>query len=242
MVVERLKSLGVIHRVEPFTARVGAGDRVGQNIVASVPAMQASSTLLLGAHLDRVARGQGVVDNGASCAVLLELIARFLARPLEKTTITVVFFDLEENGLLGSRSYFQTLDPKALPSKAMNLDIFGYGDTLFVSPSKNGPLIASLGKAASEGAFPMRTVPMAQYPPSDHQSMALAGVETLGIALIDGTEIDSVVGRRGAPPRILTIIHSDADTMNQIREKDIAVATSILENTIRILDNDTPER
>jgi aminopeptidase S len=193
--------------------------------------------LLLGAHLDRVASGQGVVDNGASCAVLLELIARFRARPLEKTTMTVVFFDLEENGLLGSRNYFQSLDPKALPSMAMNLDIFGYGDTLFVTASKEGPLLASLGKAASEGAFPVRTVPMAQYPSSDHRSMAQAGAETLGIALIDGAEIDAVVGRGGAaPPRILTIIHSDADTMNQIREKDIAAATSILENAIRILD------
>jgi hypothetical protein len=58
----------------------------------------------------------------------------------------------------------------------------------------------------------------------------------MGIALIDGGEIDSVVGRGGAPPRILTIIHSNADTMSQIREKDIAVAIPILENTIRGLD------
>jgi len=75
VVVERLKALGVTHRVEEFTARVGAGDRAGRNIVATVPAAQPSKALLLGAHLDRVAPGQGVVDNGASCAVLLELIS-----------------------------------------------------------------------------------------------------------------------------------------------------------------------
>jgi len=163
-------------------------------------------------------------------------------RPLANTTLTVVFFDREENGLLGSRNYFQTLDPKALPSMAINLDIFGYGDTLFITASKDGPLRTALEKAASERALPLRSVPMAQYPPSDHQSMAFAGVETLGVALIDGAEIDSVLGKGGTLPRILTIIHSDGDTMSQVREKDIVAAIPILENTIRNLDAATPAR
>ena len=242
--MERLNRLGVGHRIQEFTARAGVEDRVGHNIVATLPGKQASSTLLLGAHLDRVPRGQGVVDNGASCAVLLELINRFRSRPLQKITLTFVFFDLEENGLMGSRSYFQTLDLAALPSTAMNLDIFGYGDTLFVTSSReNGELLSSLRKAAFEFAFPVRDAPMAQYPGSDHQSMARAGVETLGIALIDGNEIDSVLaftGRGPAPPRILTIIHTDRDTMEQVRDRDMAAALPVLENTIRMLDSDTP--
>ena len=42
--------------------------------------------------------------------------------------------------------------------------------------------------------LPVRDVPRASYPGSDHQTMMSAGVETLGIALVDSTEIDGTVG------------------------------------------------
>jgi Zn-dependent M28 family amino/carboxypeptidase len=152
--------------------------------------------------------------------------------------VTFVFFDLEELGLLGSRSYFQTHAGSALPSLAMNFDIFGYGETFFVTPLKaDGPLMSSFQQAAMEFGFPVRSIPMTQYPSSDHHSMALAGVETLGVTLIDGTEIDSVIKPGPVPPRILAMIHTDADTMDQIREQDIAKALPVLERTIRLLDS-----
>src|SRR5712671_3922026 len=101
-----LKSIGVDFRVEEFVQ----GTRSGANIAATIPGKSGSKVLLLGAHYDRVARGQGAIDNAASCAVLLELARRLKASPLAKTTVSIVFFDLEEAGLIGSRAYFQTLD------------------------------------------------------------------------------------------------------------------------------------
>ena len=149
-----------------------------------------------------------------------------------------MFFDLEELGLLGSRSYFQTHAGSALPAQAMNFDIFGYGETFFVTPSKaDSPLLASLQQAASELGFPVRSIPMTQYPSSDHRSMALAGIETLGVTLIDGSEIDSVISPGPVRPKILSMIHTDADTMDQIREQDMAKALPVLERTIRLLDS-----
>src|SRR5678816_879403 len=110
--------------------------------------------------------------------------------------------------------------------------------TFFVTPSKSdGPLMASFQQAASELGFPVRSIPMTQYPSSDHRSMALAGVETLGVTLIDGSEIDSIVTPGPVPPKILSMIHTDADAMDQIREQDMAKALPVLERTIRLSDS-----
>ena len=232
-IFDKLKAAGVEFHVEEFMQ----GTRTGVNIVVSLPAKPESKTLLLGAHYDRVARGQGAVDNAASCAVLLELIARLKSKPLTNEAVIVVFFDLEELGLVGSRSYFQAHSASALPAYAMNFDIFGYGETFFVAPSNaNGPLLADLKQAASESGFAVRSFPMAQYPSSDHRSMASAGIETLGMTLIDGSEIDSIMSPGPARSRILSLIHTDADTIEQIREQDMAKAIPVLERTIRLLD------
>ena len=232
-ITDRLKAVGADFHVEDFVS----GTRMGANIVASVPGKAGSRALLLGAHYDRVARGHGAVDNAASCAVLLELAERLKSNPPSNPVI-FVFFDLEELGLLGSRSYFQTHAGSALPALAMNFDIFGYGDTFFVTPSKaDSPILSSLQQAAMELGFPVRSFPMTQYPSSDHRSMALAGVATLGVTLIDGSEIDGVITPGAARPRILSMIHTDADSMDQIREQDIAKALPVLERTIRLLDS-----
>ena len=232
-ITDRLKMAGVDFLVEDFVS----GTRNGANVVATLPGKPSTRTLLLGAHYDRVAKGYGAVDNAASCAVLLELIERLKSKPLANT-VTVVFFDLEELGLLGSRSYFQTHSGSALPAQAMNFDIFGYGETFFVTPSKlENTLMASLHQAATESGFAVRSIPITQYPSSDHRSMALAGIETLGVTLIDGTEIDSVITPGPARSRILSMIHTDADTMDQIREQDMAKALPVLERTVRLLDS-----
>jgi aminopeptidase S len=237
-VTARLSSLGVQYETQPFTA----GTRTGENIVATIPGKAGSRYLLLGAHLDRVPVGEGAVDNGGSCAVLLELISRLKARSLDNATVTVVFFDLEEVGLIGSREYFRALDAAKRPAKAINLDIFGYGDTLFVTASNpGGPLEMTLRDASANSSVEVRSVPMAQYPASDHRTMAAAGIDTLGLALIDGNEIDSIVGGRGGSvPRTLTLIHSANDTITQIREQDMAAAVPVLEKAIRLIDGMQP--
>jgi hypothetical protein len=121
----------------------------------------------------------------------------------------------------------------------MNLDIFGYGDTFFVAPSReSSSLLATFQQAATEAMFPLRAVPMTQYPSSDHANMARAEVETLALAIIDGAEIDAIgaLGRGGAPPRILTLIHTPNDTIEQIRPQDMAKALPVVERTLRLLD------
>jgi Zn-dependent M28 family amino/carboxypeptidase len=156
-------------------------------------------------------------------------------------TLKVVFFDLEEGGLSGSLAYFAGNPARALPDYAMNLDIFGYGDTIFATALKqDARLDTALQAAAAEHKFALRLLPPAQYPASDHRTMMAAGVETLGITLIDGKEIDGIVnlvtGVSKEVPAVLGIIHTTRDTLETIRPPDMARAVPVLERLIRLVD------
>jgi Zn-dependent M28 family amino/carboxypeptidase len=215
----------------------------GKNIVVNVPVDGARRTLLLGAHYDRVPKGQGAVDNAASCAVVLSLLSALHSKPLKNYSVRAVFFDAEEGALAGSQAYFAQLNPgNAVPDLAINLDIFGYGDTLFTTASNpDSPLIRALQQSANAASVEVRQVPGDKYPASDHRIMARAGIDTLGIALIDGPEIDQILGNDHSA-RIMSIIHTEQDTPDKIRAADIDRGRSILEDALRRLDKEGAEQ
>jgi Zn-dependent M28 family amino/carboxypeptidase len=226
--------------VEYELQEVGQPGRSLINIIATVPG-QGPKTILLGAHYDRVPVGNGVLDNGASVAVLLNLLENLKARPAA-LTVRAVFFDLEELGLLGSKAYFSRTANSPKPAYAMNLDIFGYGDSFFITTSnETGAFAQQFQQAATGSGLGIRMSPPAQYPSSDHKSMIEAGIETLGIGLIDGSEVDSVLaaerGQTQTPlPRVLTIIHTARDTMDVLRLPDVTRGANAVELFIRTLN------
>ena len=231
-IAAQVRALGLEPMVEPF----GEGSAAGANLVVTFPGAGAK-TMVVGAHLDRVSVGRGAVDNGASCAALIELAAAIKATPLARMPLQIVFFDREEVGLVGSRAFFAAAGRRA--DYAINMDIFAYGDTIFATASHvDGVLLRSLKAAAEESGLPVRDVPRNRYPTSDHMSMMNAGIETLGLALIDAADVDGVLGM-GAPgsrPRILTIIHSPNDTLNEVRPSQVALGIALVERLIRAVD------
>jgi putative aminopeptidase FrvX len=239
VIVQALAGSGIEYQLEEFTFPAFSGT----NIVADLPGRNTTRTLLVGAHYDRVAQGNGAVDNASSCAVLLELLAAFKANPLQNYAVKGVFFDMEERGLVGSQAYFARAREGGTPALAVNLDIFGYGDTLFaVSPSPAaGPLITALQQAAKDSSMPVRLIEtVSQYPASDHRIMITAGIDTLGLALIDGAEIDAILQPRANPaPRIMSIIHSSQDTIDSVRGDDVEKALPVLERMLRLVDEAT---
>ena len=233
-----LEGVGIEFRLEEFVDR---RMRRGTNIIATVPGSSAK-TFLLGAHYDRIAVGQGALDNGAGCAVLLDLLASFKSKPLPGFTVRAIFFDLEEGGLSGSQAYFESIRSRQPPEYAVNLDIFGYGDAIFATSSKDdGLLVSALRQAGGEMGISVRLLPPAQYPSSDHRSMMSAGIETLGMSLIDAAEIDDVVGvitRRpsSSVPPVLSTIHTANDTLAIVRPADVEKAVPVVERMIRLTD------
>jgi aminopeptidase S len=232
-ITDSLEAAGIEYHLEGFSFTTFSGT----NIIVDIPSKDASKVLLLGAHYDRVSVGQGAVDNAASCAVLLEILKKFKGSPLHNFSIQAVFFDLEEGGLVGSQAYLAGIRNRQMPADAVNLDVFGYGDTLFATASSmDGPLAQALQRAAQKNSVQVRLVEPTRYPASDHRPMIAAGIETLGLALIDGIEVDPILQRSAQTPRILTIIHTPQDTTDKIRGMDIEKAFPVLVQTLREMD------
>jgi Iap family predicted aminopeptidase len=102
----------LIARGGPVRFRMSLGattlpDAEGFNVVGEVRGAAAPDEIvLLGAHLDSWDLGQGALDDGAGCAIVLEA-ARQLARAGRppRRTVRVVLFANEENGLAGAKAY-----------------------------------------------------------------------------------------------------------------------------------------
>ena len=234
-IVAQLRRLGVEPAIEPFVE----GRLAGENIVVTLEGSD-TRTIVIGAHYDRVNVGRGAVDNGAACAALIELVAAFKASPLPRSTLQVVFFDREENGLFGSRAFFaggRRVD------YAINMDVFAYGNAIFATTSHpNGVLLQSLRMSGGAIGLPVRDVPRNSYPASDHITMMAAGIETLGVALVDMSDIDGILAvgapglKPGQGPRILRIIHTPDDTMAEVRVAQMVRGMAVVEELIRTVD------
>jgi carboxypeptidase Q len=97
---------------------------IGEVVGSSLP----DEIVLLGAHLDSWDLGQGALDDGAGCAIILEA-GRQIARmdPKPKRTVRVVFFANEESGLAGAKAYAKAHDAE-VPKHVLALEAdFGAG-------------------------------------------------------------------------------------------------------------------
>ncbi|MGW1270250.1 M28 family peptidase [Streptomyces sp. NPDC002491] len=89
------------HRLLPLKLRLHRR-LTGANLLARLPGHPQRPTVLIGAHLDSVDQSPGADDNASGVAVLLEA-ARLLGALEEPPPVTLMCFDMEELGLIGSR-------------------------------------------------------------------------------------------------------------------------------------------
>jgi hypothetical protein len=77
------------------------------NIVAEIPGTdKADEVVMLGAHFDSWASGDGATDNAAGSAVMMEAMRILKASNLKvRRTVRLALWTGEEEGLLGSRAY-----------------------------------------------------------------------------------------------------------------------------------------
>ena len=101
------------------------------NVIADSVAGDPDDTIVIGAHLDGVAEGPGVNDNGSGSAAVLALAEKIAASetPNDKR-IRLALWSAEEVGLLGSTAYVDDLlanDPDELNriSAYLNYDMIG---------------------------------------------------------------------------------------------------------------------
>ncbi len=109
-----------------LTADNLSGDIRSANVVAEIPGT-GTDVVVIGAHLDSWANGQGAVDNGTGSVSLIEAARAIRATGIRpEATIRFVLFMGEEMGLDGSRSYVEMHAGELDRHRAMiNLDMEG---------------------------------------------------------------------------------------------------------------------
>ncbi|MEB3358382.1 MAG: M28 family peptidase [Synechococcales bacterium] len=140
------------------------GSFQGINLIAGRPqdiSRQGASdgtALLVGAHYDTVGRSPGADDNASGVAVALEVARRFATLPIT-LPLRLVFFDLEEVGLVGSRAFVAALGPLEDLAGAVILEMMGFSCTEpgcqsfpeglpIAQPSDRGDFLAVVGDMA----------------------------------------------------------------------------------------------
>ncbi|GAA4121853.1 M28 family peptidase [Knoellia locipacati] len=177
----KLDAAGWVTSVQSFSTSSGTSS----NLVAEWPAGDPDHVVMLGGHLDSVANGAGINDNGSGSAGVLESALAYAASGQSaKNRLRVAFWGAEELGLLGSKHYMSTL-PTADKDKIevyLNVDMIGSPNPgYFVyddNPAGNGARDELTSWYTSKG-IPWEYIDVQGR--SDHAAFRSYGIPTAGI-------------------------------------------------------------
>ncbi|MEX2219957.1 MAG: M20/M25/M40 family metallo-hydrolase [Phycisphaerales bacterium] len=150
--------------------------RTWHNIVVELPGMELPrEVLIVGAHIDAVPGSPGADDNGSGVAALLEAARVLRGVPLRRT-VRLVFFNLEEIGLHGSREHWRKQkarlaapsDPAAPPAAA------DPGETLVGMVSLE--MLGFYSEAEGSQRSPIAPIPGVFEPPTVGDFIAVATI------------------------------------------------------------------
>jgi hypothetical protein len=206
----------------------------GRNVVVTIG--DGPSEIVLGAHYDAVrlpngTLSKGAVDNAASSVILVR-VAEALQSERLPMRVRVVWFDMEELGLIGSQQYVQKHASDRILSM-LNFDVNAYGKTIVFGAAQqaaNSMLRRKfLETCAAEDAdclgFP-------QLPDSDDRSFIKAGVPTLSIAILPPVEARQLWLLLSGPnsglapqtlPAVLRTIHTIDDVPDKVSEESMSM-------------------
>ncbi|GIM90779.1 M20/M25/M40 family metallo-hydrolase [Paractinoplanes toevensis] len=129
------------------------------NILAETPGGDPDKVLVVGAHLDSVADGPGINDNGSGVSTVLETARQLSAlkvKPRQK--IRFAFWGAEEGGLLGSEHYVDTLPDADLAKIFANLNFDMVGSPNYVRFAYDGDGSAYPGTSGPPGSAEIEAV------------------------------------------------------------------------------------
>jgi Zn-dependent M28 family amino/carboxypeptidase len=92
-----------------------------ENLIAETPTGRDDRVVMAGAHLDSVAAGPGIEDNGTGSATLLEVALQMAELGIQpRNTVRFAWWGAEEAGLVGSQFYVDSLTRK----QANNIELY----------------------------------------------------------------------------------------------------------------------
>jgi Zn-dependent M28 family amino/carboxypeptidase len=188
---EVARELGAQARISPVQVRIVLSVRTtlarGVNVIADLPGRR-SGVVLLGAHLDSVANGPGINDNGSGAATVLEVARqarRLRIRP--RTGLRFAFWGAEELGLVGSTSYVRGLSARnrSRIRGVLNFDMVGSPNfARLVYDATGQPRGSNRIENAFRAYFAGRRLPVEEANlggGSDHAAFARAGIPVGGL-------------------------------------------------------------
>ena len=160
LLAHRLTTLGFQPELQAFAT--------GVNLVGTRPGMPGatdSGVILLAAHLDTVEGSPGADDNATGLAAALE-IARLFQAPTTRHALRIAFFDQEEAGLMGSRTYTRWPERTAGLRAVIVLEMLGAtcrvpgcqrvpDDFPFPAPSPIGDFLAAVANDVDPALLPL---------------------------------------------------------------------------------------
>ncbi|GGO81648.1 aminopeptidase [Marinobacterium nitratireducens] len=139
-------SIPVVGAAFDVGVELGAGDvtvrllvdaisetRATSNLIAETPAGRDDRVVVIGAHLDSVAEGPGINDNGSGSAAILEMALQLAASGVEpRNKVRFAWWGAEEAGLVGAQFYVDNLSKRDIKNIALNLNFDMIGSPNYV--------------------------------------------------------------------------------------------------------------
>jgi len=191
---EILDSLGVRYNI--------VGNK-SKNIV--VPINPSDKRIVIGAHYD--AFYYGANDNGAACVILLNLINDLKN---SNKSFDFVFFDMEEQGGVGSREYIEIIGRDNIGAM-INLDMCGLGSNIVLTHSFGSKIDSSL-RSFYNLIFDENANNVDCLPPGDYNNFVDAGISAMFIINSTDNDLDWYNGDCSIYPEFLETMHQETDT------------------------------
>jgi hypothetical protein len=176
------------------------------DLICTMPG-ETDRVIIVGAHFDKVDRGEGIADNWSGAAMLPSLLEAISRVPRRHTYLFIGFAD-EEKGLVGSGFYVRHLskDQRQKVSAMVNLDTVGMAPAEVWASHADKNLLRALAVVGASMKLPITGMNVDGVGSSDSESFRDEKIPSL--------TIHSVTAKN------LSILHSPKDTLAVMQRKD----------------------
>ena len=188
---------------------------------------ESDSIIVVGAHFDKVAAGEGVVDNWSGASLLPSLFESLQGEPRRHTFIFIGFTD-EEKGLVGSEAYAKRLtrEERSKIRAMVNMDSLGLSPTKVWLSHADKKLAEALNQVAFTMKLPLTYVNVEQVGSSDSESFAKRKIPSLTI--------------HSVTQETFPILHSAKDQLSAIHLDDYYATYRLIAVYLAYLDQTLP--
>jgi putative aminopeptidase FrvX len=194
------------------------------NVICVLPG-SSDKAIIVGAHFDRVSKGDGVVDNWSGASLLPSLYEGLKIEPRKHTYIFIGFTD-EERGELGSRFYVRQMSANevAATDALVNIDTLGLAPTEVWASHSDQQLTSALDFIAQKLNAPVTGVNVEQVGSSDGEQFAQRMIPRITIHSLTQESWNA------------HILHTSKDRLSTIRLDDYYQTYRLLVAYVAFLD------